>query len=429
MSTRVTKFGVEVLGRIPPKVVVDPAANTLFPLVSESNWRGTFSVETVWQTAISRSQTTGAEEREGRVSRPTRILSTLISGMSRKETARMLANAASMSGSRFPAPIYSDFSVTTNSSKNDILCDTRWRRFFAGQRVAIVPQDYSLLSGNVQAQFGIIDYLTQDGFHLVDDLATSCQIGDFVFPMIDCELSLSQEMTALTDSVAEWTQSCQEYSSSSTLPGLSQGDEVSYLGMSYYKGLPIFNLVPNWRDNIRVSVNRDGDSQASGNSNIVTPDGQAGYLSFDASFEEYDRRAVWTAARFFDSRRGRLYPFWAPNPLILFDYVSNDDSNTIYVETPASADQLAQFVSAVQVTYLDGSTALTSVSTIEDSDQYIKLTLEDAVSADDIDEITSAHICRFDHDNLKQVWTTDEVCGYDLRYRSIEDESVYGVST
>jgi len=425
VTIRLTKFGVEVLGYAYPPVVVDPFANTIFPLISEGDWRGEFSIETIWQTAISKSQSTGAEEREGRVSRPTRILRTLCTGMSRSETTRMLANAFSQAGTRYPAAIYPDFTFTTNSSTTSLLCDTSYKRFFPGQRVAVLPENYSLSATHLQAQLGIIDYVTPDEIKLLFPLDVACAAGDIVFPLADCQIKLSQELNARTDAIAEWLQECVELSGTATLPGLSEED-VHYLGMSYYQGYPIFDLEPNWRDSVRVGVAREGASVQSGNTNIVSADGDP-FLTFGGSFEEYDRAAIWRAGRFFDSRNGRLRPFWAVNPLVLFDIVSIPTLASFAVTTASASGQLTDLVKHVGIRYTSGALQVIQVTSIVNNvngTTTINLIEDMAVG---VESVTSAHLSRFDQDSFKETWRTDEICQFDLNYRSLLDEATYAV--
>lgn len=429
MTNRVTKFGTEILGYPYPTVIADPFANTVHPLISESNWRGTFTDETIWQTAISKSQTTGSEEREGRVSRPTRILSTLISGLNREEVARLLANAYSMAGSRYPAAIYSDFTFATNSSTTTISCDTRWRRFFIGQRVAVLPANYSLSATFLQAQIGTIASVTSGTITFEFALDTACAIGDLILPLMDSEISLSQEMDGVTDWVAEWQQECVELSGNSTLPGLSEED-VHHLGMEYFQGLPIFDIAPNWRDRIKVGIARDGSAVQSGNTSIVSPDGGA-YLTFAGSFEEYDRKSIWRSARFFDSRKGRLRPFWTPNPLTLFQVTAIDDSVGFFIKYPTTRTHLQPFLRKVWIEFADGRTKLYSVTGTSDSVDGILVNVNDDLlayaSPADLVRVTSAHLCRFDQDSLKRTWFSDGICKFDLTYRSLLDEAVYAL--
>lgn len=431
MSLRVTKFGVEILGRAYPPVIADPASNTVFPLISESNWRGEFGVETIWQTAISRSQSTGAEEREGLVTRPTRILNTLISGLDRTETTRMLANAFSMAGSNYPAAIYSDYTIAITASTSNIECETHHRRLFPGQRVAVLPSDYSLRSDFTQAQLGVIATVTADGITLVDPLAVSCAIGDIILPLVDARISLSQELDAITDGVAEWEQVCIELSGASTLPALAEED-ARHLGFVYYLGYPVFRHNINWRDDVKVGVARDGSVSQSGTTEIATPDGSAAYFTFAASIEEYDRKTVWNTARFFDSRRGRLHPFWAANPLVLFEVtsvVATSPNGIIRVKAATSSAHLTDMIEHVSISYVTGAQAEYAIDTMSDeAGGVIEITLLGAIETDAIEELTSLHLCRFDQDNLKQAWITDQVCKFELAWRSLLDEGTYQVT-
>jgi len=427
MSVRITKFGVELIGKPFPAVVVDPFANAIFPLISKGNWRGSFSVETSWQTAISRSPITGAEEREGLVTRPTRATKALISGFSREETTRMLVNAFGMASTRFPAALYSDFTIAENASTTLVECDTRWKRFFPGQRVAVLPANYSLSTGLLSAQFAEIAVVQMSGISFVTPLTTASVVGDIILPLFDAHISLSSNLSAHTDSVAEWQQECLEYSGQSTLPGFSDED-VTYLGLSYFEGYPIFDFLPNWRENVQVRVGREASFDSQGTSGVFVSEAPVPHLVFSGTFEDYSRRSAWHSARFFDSRKGRLRPFWIENPLTLFTLSSVPNLAQIRVVAAASSLQFESLLTHLSVHYLDGTRKLYKIDTIADVSNTLEFTLFGTLDSDDIDYITSAHLCRFNSDSLLQEWETDYVCSYEFDCKSLIDEAAYAMS-
>lgn len=431
MTIRVTKFGVEVIGKPFPAVVADPFANTIFPLISEGNWRGKFSVTTSWATSISRSPTTGSEEREAQLSRPNRTTRTLISGFSREESTRMLVNAFGMASTRFPAALYSDFTVADSADDEVIECDTRWKRLFPGQRVAILPADYSLLDSFTQAQFGVLDQVTMESISFVTPLADPCAIGDIILPLMDAQVSLSSEFSAETDTVLEWEQECVEFSGSNSLPGFSDED-VRYLGLDYFDGYPIFDFLPNWKDRVTVRVEREGSLEPLGNTDVLATEEPFAHLVFSGTFEDHNRRDAWHSSRFFDSRKGRARPFWIESPLTLFSLHSVPNLAQIRLSASVSSLQLADLITHLSVRYLDGTRKFYLIDTISDEvdgdDLVLEFTLFDDLDSDDIDYVTSAHLCRFDKDSMTQEWETDGVCSYDFSCRSLVNEGVFQVT-
>jgi hypothetical protein len=434
MTLRLTKFGLEILGRSFSPISYSTVTDAVFPIIADNNWRNEVSDSCTWQTDVSRSKTTGAEERVSMCSRPARDFQVLLSGMSREESARMMMNALAMGKNPSIMPIYSDFATTTSGTAPGVKflpCDTRYKRFYPGQRIAMVPADFSLVipsAGNpLQLQMDVIDYIAHDGLHLVNGPAVQVVRSSLVFPMIDCELSLSQEITALTDGIIEWRLSYSELSGNSALP--AQWDDNLRMLFPYYNGYPIFDMDSNWRDSVTIKIVRDGERNQQGKTYLVSPDGPASRFEFTSLYEQYERRDAWLLAAFFDSRRGRCYPFWLPNPQMMFTIYSVPSTTVIRVQPVPYVGALSDNFTHVAVTNADGSLSLHAVSSIDNTiDTYYEITLSEALSATTITDVTTAHLCRFSSDTLERKWVTDGICSSKVSMISLIDEADYAVT-
>lgn len=425
MPQRITKFGIEVLGKPYPATIPSPPVSVVFPLISESNWRGEFTDETVWQTEVGRSKTKLAEEREARVSRPGLNFSALISGLSRIETGRLLSNAFQICTQPTAMPIYSDITILISiSGGTQYFCDTSYRRLYPGQRVGVVPANYSLISNDTQMQVGRIASVDSSSITLELSLSVTPNPGDLIVPLVDCEVSLSQEIQALTDGVTEWQQIYSQISGSNSLPPFSGTD----LGRAAptYGGYPIWDMSYNWRENVRVSVIREGVLDPSGNTVVASVDGEKPVLGFSGTYELYERADIWKASKFFDSRRGRLRPFWAVSPIMLFENATVVDSLTITATLFTTPFHLESFITTVAAILPDGSISIHEVESIDHSGSVLTINLTSFTPIDlDATEITTANLCRFDQDNLKRTWLSDGVCVFELAHRSLLEEEEF----
>lgn len=334
---RVTRQYAQVLGKRQGSVVPWPLESTYNPFLAP-DWGRDVRLETRWQTLISTSAFTGAETRAGQVDRPHLTQSASVSGLDRLEAARVRSSVRAMSEFRQPCPIYPDgvtLTGTTADDGTDLLGSFVDRRFYPGQRVAVVKRDLSPVAVDsvlAQARVGEVASVTSDTLTLVDGLPEGASAGDRVYPLFSAEVVQRASGECFTDRTYGALQEARELYGPSQLPP-SWGRDVSalfpYPDVGNGPRLPLFNLGANWAERIGVDVTIDGETVDSGISSTFDRHAGKSRLSFSLPQLTATREESMRLLRFFDSRMGRLHPFYLIDPLAYLDFVSSNGGNTI----------------------------------------------------------------------------------------------------
>lgn len=401
---RITRQGIEVaakshFARVVPIALPGTVANFLV-----NNWQSGVVVETSFQTDMTNAMTL-AEARRSLSSRPVREQAVLISALSQSDALKLQMNLLRLAHSRLPLPLYSDFTKLSqdNANTTTFYCDTRWRRFYPGQRVIVA---------GTQATFGTIAKV------FANRLVLTAAIGAFaagtrIYPAVDAEIAMSNDFETLTDHVNSCSLSILEAAGKSALPATRTGLPI---GFQTYQGYPILSVPTDWISAPRAAVSRAGEQFRSGRGVITYLQGDRPQLDFEVTFTQVSRQEAWDVIQFFESRRGRLLPFWFFAPHTLWEV---KDTNVAYLEVAPVGNQndVTAFLSYVGLVLKSGELIVRGIQslTVAGNGNW-RLNFDSALAAApavaDVTRATSAHLCRFASDALKENWLTDETCSF-----------------
>ncbi len=152
------------------------------------------------------------------------------------------------------------------------------------------------------------------------------------------------------------------------------------------------------------------------------------YQSLTFSFCE--RENLWDLLQFFDSRRGRLLPFWTYAPVPFFEF---DDITATYVDVADTFDpaDVASALTYVAVVLKDGTVEIRPVSGAAIVGQSIRISVSTNFSppaAADVDYVTMGMMCRFDSDVMQETWYNDENCDVTLPMIEVHEEQDHSVT-
>lgn len=410
-AVQVPRQGVEILLRrgIPaPTPLPLPDGIDFFT----HNWDTELELETNWSTDVTASATTLAEERRQLWQKPQRIVVArwLQSGID--ELDRLYINLRKLCERRGVLPLYPD-NVTTNADSliatNTIYCDTRYRRFFAGARVLVVPKALAFLIPNAQSRFFTIHEVYPDRLVVVEALDATLPSGAYrVCPLVDVEQGLSVKFGQPHYGAVDVRVQGEEVVGASTLPPIQSGQPEGY---DTFDGDPIFNLEPNWND-LQFGFHRDGIKQRLGRADYVYNRGTRAGRVTPHDFVFGTRAEAWHFLRFWESRKGRLLPFWLADQEKLWTLLQVQP-NFVSVMPLGNFDDFAEGFEHVAIVKKDGTTIIRQVNTIQEVLGVWKLTTVGdampAVDPADVLRITRARRHRWESDSLREHWHNELV--------------------
>lgn len=430
MPIKITRQTLEVLGTNLGQVT--PAGiGTIYVPFLRNNWKASVEIDTLWETVISASGTSGKEERVSLKPRPSRVVTSTITGMDAGESAAlqnsiltMMQGYGSDGRGGVPFPLYSDRTEATqnNYGASFIECDVSNRRFYRGQRVAFVPQTYQRRDYNGTlgtAFYGQIDEIFGNGISLVDPIDFDVLRADHIYPLIDIHPNLGFQTQLITDEHAQTRIRVIEKDGNNTLPP-SWLEDVSYL-FDYYNGYPIFDLTPNWKTQVVQGYDRLGIQYPNGRTSFTVPFGERPQVYFNITEMSLTRKEAWDLLRFFDSRRGRALPFWTIQPLTSWRPLA---INNNYIDVPDHdyAQNVEDYFQYVGIEANEGL-FVRSISSVTEFNGYFRIGFSDPfTSVPTPIRAAPAYLTRFNSDSHRQVWTTEAVSGARLEIKQILSE-------
>jgi hypothetical protein len=410
-TLRVPLFHGEILaqrGPTPPVPLTDPVALDFFV----HNWAATVEMTTSYRTDIVPAQESMSEDRRALWSRPERVIRIRWLQSDPEFIEHLTATLRRIPNERLCIPLYQDqMEVTASSGASDtIFGDTTNKRFFVGQRVAIV---YLQSDGSRVASTDLrrIIYLTATSMQL--DSATSNAIAPhtmLVFPTMDTEINLESSVAFITETVGETTLELTEVLGPSALPPLSRALPA---GMLSYAGKPIWNFEHDWSHTFLTRYVREGQKTTQGRGQIINTQGERHRLLQEYKIGPYTREDFWPFVQFFDWCLGRAKSFWVIDQENNWT-IETTSSGTIDITPTGDFDEFNVEMGFIGIVMNDGTRIVRQVDDVEDLGSVYRLTLH-APSlpmldyANDTRMISRARISRFNTDELKEVWSTDGV--------------------
>ncbi len=388
-----------------------PTAKRLFP----NNWEGTeVEVETVYLTDVVESEGS-AEERRGLVSNPNRTQKVRLTGLDQSDSQRLHLFFQKLSNNRLEIPLYSDVTaLTADAAGADtvIQCDTRYRRFYPGDKVTI--HDWRPGAVN-NAAFKIIQSKTDSSITLTTALGgPTLPRGSRVYPTLDCEKNLLNGFQNITDTIIDAELNCIEIIGPSAIQysvaGLPAGEPTQ-------AGYPILVIEPDWDESPQTVIERAGFSYNQGKGFIVTSKGLRPKLIFTIQMQS-ERPEFWRILNFFDSRRGRNYAFWLLSKASLW-IPTNIQTTFIEIAKTGELTDVQDFFDYIGIIVrATGETLIREISTVADMGSVFRVNLvtplPSAYALSEITRCTSAHFVRFNTDALLERWISNGLCDIEL---------------
>lgn len=378
------------------------------------DWSQPISLSSTWSTAISSSNDELIEERMGHWSRPQLSVNCQMAALDRREVSmlRHFLECATQSTNRIP--IYPDGMILTKGAAFDpegtfIECETDSRHLFVGQQVGLARPDgssWSLPSGLTGYLLGIVMDIRFDGVTVFfTEDPTSIPVDCVLFPMIDCNALDQTSGKAMTDTALVLQTKFTQLFGQCSLPPSWRG-EINELE-PYYLGLPVFEVPVNWADNIDFGVSRVVDAQDLGPFTVSRLLGQRGQFNFGFNHLASSREEAWRLLRLFDSRCGRLYPLWVPDPMTYFD-ASYRSSQSIVMSAEFPRQLLVDSLKNLKLEFVGVEPQYVGVESIVAAGSLYIINLDQPVNGA-VSRVSVLRYSRFDRDTLEQHWQTDGV--------------------
>jgi len=405
----------------------------LNPYLFLNNWSTSLKVESRWMTDITVS-TNNKETRVGLIDKPYRVLSASYASLSREACLHYQMMMARLSKARFWFPVYSDFSklevqanqtsTTTTTTKEPVYlyCDTTYRRFFAGRYIAVVKS---------YTEFDILKILSVSSDFLITTgtLSRDYQTGCKIFPLTVGEIISSESRNVITDTIGEGTLTAKEIVGKYSLPALADSNEVT--SVYSFNGYPILDVRPDWRE-LSIGWSRNLETNEVGRGSLVETFGDRPLMNREASLTFLSRLSAYNFLRFFDSRRGRLWPFFILSDFNEYSdiYEISSDRKQISIErTGPGVDWIFRPYLGIRLKtgeFIVAKVAsLNSTTTTQEAEIVLEnVNLETALPAFDLSNVHRLHIAffvRFASDELEESWITDEVMQTNILTTELEE--------
>ena len=420
VPVRVSRVGVQILMKRPQAAPV-PIALAAFLALFKHNWVTRPQVTSTWLTAISRNQTTLAETRRGQRGKPVRTL-TYAYTVQRADVTLLVTQLRRHTSTRMQVPFYPEHrNVTGGASGQAFLdVDTTSRRFVAGGRVAIYPNctDRELAPGDVDVY--TIDTVFPNQLQMTTDLTDTYNTTYDVVPLVDVEKQPEILTRQITDQVFEVDIEYQEIAGPSMLDP-SQGVSQP-AGWHSYAGLPIWDPTElvQWTEQHETLYRRPGTDEFVGRKRRIITVGtkELQIQRFNLFLQRADH---WKTLQFFDSRMGRLLPFWEVDSEHRWTLAAA--SGTFIDVVPDDGDFDLGFKDLVESTgYFgivlqnDAAVYVRKISTVTVFGGQWRLTLDGGepamptVNVNEVERIGVVRLKRFDSDTFTEEWDTNELC-------------------
>jgi hypothetical protein len=404
-QVNIAKFGVEVLFRSGP-LLDGPAALPAYYDIFANNWAQEVTMDTAYDTDVSRASSSLTEDRRGLRDRPYRTLNFRWTAMVRASVDRLLIFLRKLTEEGFPMLLYQDITEVSTFSesglgKTTLYCDTTKTRFFANQRIAVVQLGDDLLP--VGSQLYEIDEVEIDHLVLKTDLTVDASpVTSVIFPCFDAEIQMDPQISFSTNYVANVNLSIREKTASTALPPVWTGDPED---VQFYDGIPVFSWEPNWNTPPQITWKREGSLQTKGRGTEPYKQGDR-YRALHHYMIGETRESFWNYLKFFDSRRGRKRSFWHIDAEDIWE-VSN--VNGVFLEIVKFGDftELQDDFDYVGVITKDGQYYVRKVVTIQEVLGVYRLTLDAALPvmpASDVRRVSRARLSRYMKDVMNEHW-------------------------
>lgn len=409
----VTRFSYEALGRrfIQMEEFDIPANFKLFL----HNWVTSSSLESSWSTDVTASASDLAEDRVGLLERPYRALkcSWLVKGA--EDTTRLLVEMRRLVDETSVVPLYMDAVELTQdvTSGSTIYGDFSRGRFFINGPVVMAKLKPTLPGAATEIEdweIRTIEVKFDERLEFSVPLTMDIVAGRTVaIPLMQTHPQTKLGVELHTNNTLQVSATFDEIYGSTALPPIASNQPDHFQS---YNDFPILSTTPQWDGGVSMELRREGSMEAIGRGRVVYQRGDRHRQITALVFEE-DREGGWDLIRFFETRRGRLIPFW----VIDFDnsFPAVGLSPSFFSVSPVG--ELSDFQAELDfmgVIFSDGTAAVREVTTVQEVAGVWRITMDSALPAgytiDDVVLFGRARLCRMEEDALEESWPVTNVC-------------------
>lgn len=377
------------------------------------NWAAGIQVVSSYETDIQAANS-AAEQRRGLRHRPLRSIKFDLQAVTQAELMGLKMTALRAAKARLLVPLFPDATTltaaTTTTDEAITVADLADRRFFVGQRLVVVAESSGSLRPTTFAVATIdgLDTGTNE-ITLTDEIGTVFAAGAFVYPLLLCQPLWASGGTVLSDLASTLSLEVIEQSGQQ-LPELAADTYSTYQG---YPILPATIRHMNFGVQGAWNLEQLGTVTELGLDTVYEAYGDRARFGLSLPFDFTNRSDAFDMIRFWESRRGRLYPFWAISPQAEYTVTAVAvDGTTITVSGNNLSSVDWESLPYVAVSLTDGSVQIREITTVTPNSGTFILTLAAALSP--VPSLTSiarcgmAYLARFNNDSMTEHWLTDQ---------------------
>lgn len=391
-----------------------------------ADWSAGIKVASGWMTDVVASKD-GKESRQGLLGRPRRTIGFSLKAWQAASIGRIRSILARAGMARSLIPLYCDFTKLTSAAlatATTIYCDTTNRRFFVGGYVIIASP--TVLSINLTSyEIKQIATVYSDRLVLSTGLSANRAAGSRVYPACETQLNPDTEFRLVTDQVGETYMEFKEIVGKTALPAQQEGDDET--GFTTVSGYPVLDFDFAWPD-MQSGFKRSSQTSPIGYDQYFEVYGNRPMSIFHLHFKIQTRDEIFRFFKFWDSRRGRLYPFWLVSPATELNLTSTGTLTSTIAVTATGAEKDWDMRTYLAIVMRDGTIYIRgkngAVVRAAGIDTVTLSTNLPSVSASQIRRVTTAYLVRFDSDELTENWVTDEFMLVDLPVIEVTDAVV-----
>lgn len=426
-SILTTRFAYEVLARafVPIDPFTPPEGWTFFL----HNWMEGCSIESSYSTDITDSVEEVCEERTGLVQKPSRLVRVSWVVKGNQQAIETVAELRRLVREESAIPLYPDAiypTAASTSGTNYVLGDFSLGRYLAG--VPVVIASFSAQFDGLEGGAQTIDYEVRtiqarlgDRIQFVGVLENSYPANrTVVIPLIQTHPKVEITYGLTTNNMIEIEAEFLEIYGPTAISELASGITTT----DQYGGYPVLALKPDWSEGIEHTIRREGDRSALGRGVVVYQRGERGRLLKQLDFIE-DREGAWDMLRFFDSRKGRLLPFWLVD-LDLVYTLPLISTTKVVVSKLGTFEAFSEEMDYFGLVMSDGRVYVREVGALQELagswEVYPTTDLPAGYAASDVVGFGRARLCRQESDALTESWSTTGACSFSVPVIELIDE-------
>lgn len=391
-------------------------SNSLVPSLFRADWADPVVLERTFLTNVTASKAQ-VEKRVGLLSKPYISCTASFKAQESEEldSTRLMAMLDQIAGSRPIIPVWCEFfTVTVDAivgATSLTVRSTSDRLIKAGSEVLICYPE-----GRTRWRYETASVSTLSGttVFLTGGLANAYPAGSRVFLAMRSEAALEANASLVTRRTGRANLSFREVHDPGVIEPTTPIGTIT-TGSSF-NSLPILDVFYDWADGVDVSQLIDGTSDVVGLENVTEIEGTKSRIQAQLVFKTLTRSGATKIRKFFDSRGGRLLPFWLPWPSE--DFSINSASTTelqVEVKGNSAAYLSASVGGHIAIISVDGSIRVARIASVTISGSNAILTFASAISSPgSIKRASWCSLVRFDSDSISESWLTDEMMSASL---------------